>query len=163
MSFFVQSTPAPIPKTKRVASVGILYAAIVTIMALGQLYTFDSFITLITSFHLPVSEAVSYAIAPVIIALEIAAIPFLLRMRLSPAFRVLSMVSGWGVACIWLTVTLWIVSTRQDVTTVGFIGDIGELVPGVWAILFSISLGILSAWASWGMWPFAAKRMVRKN
>lgn len=163
MSIFVLSTPAPLPKTNRVASIAILYAAFLTVMALGQLYTFDDFIALIGTFELPLPNALTYAIGPVLIACEIGAIPFLLRMRLSPAFRVVSMLLGWIVALIWFLFTLWASISNAPITTVGFLGTVGNLTHGVWAILLSIALGVLAAWASWGMWPFITKKSKRKK
>lgn len=163
MSIFVQSTPAPKPKSSRVSSIAILYAALLTIMALGQLYTFDDFVALIGTYALPLPNALVYVIAPLLVACEVGAIPFLLKMHLSPAFRFLSMILGWIVAGVWFLLTFWILISNASVSTIGFLGTAISLAPGVWALLLSIAFGILAAWASWGMWPIATKKKQLKN
>jgi hypothetical protein len=157
MTVFAKTTAAPEPKTRRAFHIALLYAVLLTGMALAQLYTFDEFIEIIPSLSLPVGEALGYLIAPLIVVLEVFALPFLLRMRLSPAFRFVSMLFGWGVPLVWLAISLWLVVTAQPVVTIGFLGGIGELAPGWWAVLVSVALGILAAWASWGMWPVARR------
>lgn len=153
MSVFVKATPAPTPKTDRVKVISLFYAGILVVLALTQLYTFDKFIELIPEFNLPLSETLTFLAAPLLVVCEVFALPFLLRMRLSPAFRFLSMIFGWLVAVIWFFISLWLVTTYQAVATVGFLGTLGDLTPGWWAVFFSIALGILAAWSSWGMWP----------
>lgn len=158
MSFFVKPTPAPTPKSSQVKQISILFAVLLVIMAVAQLFTYEEFIPLVATFNLPVGETLSYLVVPLLIVCEVFALPFLLRMSLSPAFRFVSMVSGWFVAIIWFLMTLWIVSTSQAVETIGFVGTVATLIPGWWAVLFSVALGILAAWASWGMWPIKTKK-----
>ena len=154
MSIFVKAIPAPTAKTKRVIQISLLFAVLLVIMAVAQLFTYEEFIPLIASYNLPLGETATYLIVPLLIVCEVFALPFLLRMSLSPAFRFVSMLCGWLVAAGWFLITLWVVSTAQPVETIGFIGTVGMLIPGWWAVLFSFSLGILATWASWGMWPF---------
>lgn len=158
MSIFVKATLPPLPKTDRVKQIAILYAVVIVIMAVAQLYTFDTFIELIQRFNLPLPESLSYAVAPLLIVCEVFALPFLLRMTISPAFRALSMVCGWLVALKWFFISLWVVATVQPVETIGFLGTVGEVAPGWWAVLMSAALGVLAAWVAWGMWPFPLKK-----
>lgn len=158
MSIFVKATSAPVPKSPQVKQVAILYALLIVVMAVAQLFTFDTFIELTLSFSLPLAGVLVYLVAPLLVVCEVFALPFLLRMSISPAFRVVSMVCGWLVALKWLFITLWLLFTRQSVETVGFLGTIGDLSPGWWAVLFSISLGILAIWSSWGMWPISRSK-----
>lgn len=158
MSVFVKTTAAPAPKTDRVKVIAMLYAILLVGMALAQLYSFDEFIELFVGFNFPLTDTLVYLVAPLLIVCEVFALPFLLRMRLSPAFRVVSMACGWLVALKWFLISLWVVTTAQPVETVGFLGTVGSLTPGWWAVLFSVSLGILAAWASWGMWPLKLKK-----
>lgn len=158
MSVFVKATPAPIPKTSRVNTIALLYAILLVILAVAQLYSFDEFIELFPTYGVFISETLTYLLAPLLIVLEVFALPFLLRMRLSPAFRFVSMVSGWLVALLWLLVSVWILFAVPQAVTAGFLGTVVELVPGWWTALFSISLGILAAWASWGMWPVKRRK-----
>ncbi|MGV9001651.1 MAG: hypothetical protein ACOH18_01705 [Candidatus Saccharimonadaceae bacterium] len=153
MTILAKVSPAPKPRTKRVRQISLLYAGILVVFLVAQLFTFDKFIELIPSFNLPLSDGWSYALAPIIVASELFALPFLLGMKLSIAFRWLSMVLGWLVPALWLYICLWVVLTQPNVESVGFLGTVVDLVPGWWAVMKSLALGVLAAWASWGLWP----------
>lgn len=153
MSIFAQTTPAPRPKSEAVKQIATLYAILLVIMAVCQLFTFETFLTLIPSFNLPLGGLWPYVLGPLVVAAEVFALPFLLRMPLSIAFRALSMALGWIAAGIWLFVSLWVVGTAQPVDTIGFIGTLAPLTPGWWAVCMALALAVLAAWSSWGMWP----------
>ncbi|MFZ1249933.1 MAG: hypothetical protein WAR37_00570 [Candidatus Microsaccharimonas sp.] len=153
MIFFVKATEAPHPKTKESAQVAILYAGILVVFSLAQLFTFEEFTQIILSYNLPFSQTVNFALGPLVIACEVFAVPYLLRMRLSVAFRWLSMVLGWIVPTFWIFTSVWLVSTNTSASTVAFVGSLGQLTPGYWAIAVSLALAIVAAWSSWGLWP----------
>ncbi len=153
MTWFVHTTPAAPPRSKDASRIAILYAIILVGFAVSQLFTFDDFKTLVQAFQLPIGDVWVAALAPAIIAAEVFALPFLLRMPLSPAFRWFSMILSWVVVLLWLGITIWLVASDTVVSTVGFSGTVGELTPGWWAIFVSLALGILAAWSSWGLWP----------
>ena len=153
MSIFVHTMRAPKAKTKDVRRVAILYAIILVVMAVAQLFSFDEFSQLFNSFGLPGGMQYAYFLAAFVVTAEVFALPFLLRMPLSPAFRWVSMVCGWLVAAIWLEVTVWLAFHEGISNNVGFLGTVTDILPGVWAVFITIALGILAAWASWGMWP----------
>lgn len=156
MSVFVKSTPAPVPKTKNIRGVSIGLAAIFVILAVAQLFTFEKFPQVFTQMWLPFADLASVR-AAFIVTFEVLAVPFLLGMRLSPAMRVTSMVSGWLVVALWLMISLWINLTGSVVANSGFLGNTVKLPVGWWSVLFCLALGVLMAWASWGMWPLARK------
>jgi hypothetical protein len=147
------TTPA---KTKESKQIAVVYAVILVAFALAQLYTFDEFIGLIPSLGLPLGEVMIYALVPTIVAAEVFALPFLLRMKLSIGFRWFSMAMGWLVAALWLFIALSVVTRGVEATTIGFLGTVVDLVPGWWAVAVALGLAILTIWASWGLWP--AKR-----
>ena len=153
MSIFVKPTEAPKPRTDASAKISILFAGILVVMAVAQLFTFDTFIPYIQTLHLPLSVGASYALAPVLVISEVFAIPFLLRMWLSPAFRYLSMLLGWVAAFLWVCISSWVAFSSNSVDSIGFLGTVVKIVPGVWAVFFSVALVILAAWSSWGLWP----------
>ena len=158
MSIFVQATDAGKPKTKNVKTIALLYAAVILVFVVAQLFSFEDFMTLLDSFVLPGGSRTAQILAAVIVIAEVFALPFLLRMRLSPAMRVVSMVCGWLVALIWLALSLWVMLSVNAISNIGFLGDVVHLTPGWWTVLFSVALGILAAWASWGMWPMTRKK-----
>lgn len=153
MSILVKASPAPKPRTENVNKIALLYAAILVVFAVAQLFTFDEFVTLFPSFAMPLNESWAYALTPIVIVAEVFALPFLLRMKLSIAFRWFSMMLGWLVAAIWLCVSLWVASAQPEAQTIGFLGTAVNLVPGWWAVCASCALGVLATWSSWGLWP----------
>jgi hypothetical protein len=157
MSFFVQSTAAPHPRTKNIRSVSLFFAGLLILMAVAQLFTFEDFPAIITQMQLPGGELFSPIRAAFIAVLEIAALPFLLSMRLSPLARAVSMFASWAVAVAWLVASLWTNIVLQNTINSGFLGATLSITSGWWTVFFSLALVVLAAWTSWGMWPFRRK------
>lgn len=153
MSFFVQPTIATQPKTTNIRLISLTLAAVFVILAVMQLFKFEDFPAVIAGFWLPGGEPTAKLVAALFVAGEIFALPFLLSMRLSPAMRVCSMVIGWLVLAGWLFLALWANLTTNVVGSMGFFGATLALPVGWWAVFFFAALGVLAAWASWGMWP----------
>ncbi len=162
MSILAKPTEAPAPRSEATKKIATLYAAIITVMLVAQLFSFDEFLALVQNMNLPISMATAYIYVSVLVVAELFAIPFLLRMTLSKAFRVLSMVCGWLVAALWIDLSLWVVLTQPDVDTVGFLGTVVALTPGWWAVSLSVGFGILAIWSSWGLWPGKPKATRKK-
>jgi len=158
MSILAKPTIAPQPRTSDVPKIAFIFAGILLVMVVAQLFTFDTFLTLLLSFNLPISDAMTYFLGAVLVVSEVFALPFLLRMPLSKAFRYFSMGCSWVASLIWIKLTFWVVLTEQAVDTVGFLGTVVGLMPGWWAIFVSVALAILAGWASWGLWPGKRKK-----
>lgn len=141
------------PRTKDSQKIAYLYAALLIIFALCQLYSFDEFLNLLESFWLPGGAPLAHLLGGIIVVSEIFALPYLLRMRLSPIMRIISMILGWVTALIWLILAFWLNLTINAVSNTGFLGTTVRLEPGWWAVLFSVSLCLLAAWTGWGLWP----------
>jgi hypothetical protein len=156
MSFFVKSTSAVVPKTTNVRFISLGLAAIFTTMAVAQLFTFEKFPDVIMQMWLPYG-GLALILAAFIVTLEVVALPFLLFMRLSPAMRVVSMVAGWLGVVAWLGISLWENISGSITANSGLLGDTISLPVGWWSVLVCVALGVLMAWASWGMWPFASR------
>lgn len=154
MSFIVETTPAPRPKTGNVPKVSVALAAVFIVLAVAQLYSYEDFPEVIASLWLPGGDQFAHILAALLVIAEVAAVPFLLMMRLSPAMRVISMVCGWLAVALWLTLSFWINLTVNAVTNSGVLGATIPLMPGWWMIGAFMAMGILVAWASWGLWPF---------
>jgi hypothetical protein len=153
MSIFIQPTVAPEPKSPLTEKIAMLLAGVFVLLAVGQLFSFEDFPAVIEAWHLPsVGAGVAVLLAAFVVVLEVLAIPFLLRMRLSPAMRLVSMSSGWLVGAWWLLVTLW-QNTAGVAANVGLLGATVQLPAGWWAVFFVVAIGVLVAWASWGLWP----------
>lgn len=144
-----------------------LYAALLVIMVVAQLFTFEAFLELFATFELPWGTPFAYTLASVLIAAQVFALPFLLRMTISPAFRWFSLMCAGLVADIWLFVTIWLAIFVPPVSSVGFLGTVVNLEPGLWALFVAVMFGILAIWAAWGLWPLkksgAQKVTLRKK
>lgn len=160
MKLFVTAKPAARPRTDTATKAALIYAFILVVMAVCQLFTFEDFTTLIESYALPFAPWFIAALPAFIVAMEVFALPFLLRMTLSDAFRWLSLLCGWVVPLLWVIVSGWSARTLSgDIfSTIGFLGSLGSIPVGWWAVGFSLSMALLAAWASWGMWPLAPRK-----
>jgi hypothetical protein len=158
MSGFPKPTNAPAPKTRDSAIVAKVYAAILVVMVLLQLFSFPDFVNLFYGFSLPGGHVFAVALAGIVATAEVFAIPFLLGMRLSPAFRAFSMFLGWLAPAIWLFILTSLIVANEAVANSAILGS-KLIVPPSWGLLFlTLALGLLAAWASWGLWPLKHAR-----
>lgn len=141
----------------------LFYAVLIVVMVVAQLFTFEAFLELFASFEFPGGRTTGYVLASVLVAAQVFALPFLLRMAVSPAFRMFSLLSAGLVADIWLFVTLWLAIVQPTVANVGFLGTVVETMPGWWAVCIALAFGILATWAAWGMWPQTQTRGAKKT
>ena len=122
-------------------------------MVVAQLFTLEEFMEYVTQLQLPFTQTMEYLFVPLLIITEIFAIPFLLRMRLSPAMRAVSMALGLIAAIAWIFFNAWIVVQGVPVDSVGFLGTVIAIMPGWWAVFVSVALLLLAMWSSWGLLP----------
>lgn len=138
------------PRTYQSGQMAVLLAGMYTVMSLAQLFTFEDFVVLIGQV-LPVGD-LSLAVASVVVSMEVFAIPFLLRMHLSDLFRWISMVFGWVTSLLWVLVAYLSVNIYPSPASTAMFGGL-PVEPGWWTVLFSLGVGILVIWSSWGLWP----------
>ena len=146
MSFFVQATPPPKPRTPNIQTVSLLAAAIIAVMVLTQLFSFEDFPAVISSLWLPGGEFTTKVLTAILVIAEVLALPFLLALRLSPLFRVVSMTLGWIVVLLWTLLTVWENLAVGTISNSGIFGATIPLPVGWWSVLFSLALGVLVAW-----------------
>lgn len=158
MRFFVTATAASEPKTDNAPKVALFFAAIILGMVIAQLFHFEDFVPLVEGFNLPGSIMAAHLFASCIVVLEVAALPFLLRMRLSPAMRFMSMVSGWSAVILWLLVQAYLNVQYPGADNSGLLGTVVEVSVGWWTVFLFAAFGVLSAWASWGLWPLSSQK-----
>ena len=121
-------------------------------MAVAQLYKYEKFPEVFTGIGLPGGVVWSPIYAALIVTGEVLALPFLLRMSLSPAMRLVSMVAGWLVVAGWLAITI----TTNVAGYTGNSGILGATLPtvsGWWTVCLFMVLGVLAGWCAWTMWP----------
>ncbi|MNR47772.1 hypothetical protein D3C85_1669190 [compost metagenome] len=93
--------------------------------------------------------------------LEVAALPFLLRMPLSLAMRFVSMASGWLVVVFWLAVQVYLNVNGISSDNSGLLGTVVETNVSWMTVFGLLLLGAFAAWISWGMWPLAHRKVTR--
>jgi hypothetical protein len=150
MSGFIKAFEAAVPQTKESGYVAILYAALLTGMVVAQLFTFEDFIILFQDMF---GRSTGMIVAALIVVIEVFALPFLLRIPLSKAFRYFSLGLAGIAAVFWLFVTTWEVIVKPSVTATGLLGTLDPLGPGAWAISFTSALTVLAVWSIWGLLP----------
>jgi len=153
MSFFVNATEAKHPKTKNSQVAAMILAAFLIVMVVGQLFTYEKFAEVINGFDFFPSKETSTIAAALIVIFEVASLPFLLRMRLSPLARVISVVAGWLVLLFWFGMSIWLNITFSLAPNSGVLGDTVHLPIGEWMISFFGVLILLDLWACDGLWP----------
>jgi hypothetical protein len=155
MSIFVKSTEAKKPKLESSKWAALLLAGILIVMLVGQLFTFEKFPAVLQGLGFFSSEGGSRIAAALIVIFELAALPFLLRMRLSPFARVSSMCAGWLVLLYWFVTAICLNASLNISDNSGVLGGTVAIPVGAWMITFFMALGVLHGWASYGMWPLA--------
>lgn len=153
MVTFARTTPPPKVKNSKTPFVALALAGLCIVMAVGQLYAFEEFVPLLTSFGLGGGEARATVIASLLVTGEVFALPFLLRMHVSPLMRIVSMVAGWLVSITWIYITVSVALSVNAVNDAGFLGGALALPFGWWSVAYVVLLALLTAWVSWKMWP----------
>jgi len=157
MSILVQAEAPPPDKTTSIQSIALGLAGLYAIMATLQLYAFEKFVPLIESFWLPGGRLTGYLVAVAIVVSEVMALPYLLRLHLSPAMRFVSMVLSFVVPLVWMWLSVWLMLTVNVVANLGVLGVELPVPPGWWAPLFMVAVLILAVWVAWGRWPLRTK------
>lgn len=152
MSLFLKAEDATPVKSRSSLIASLLLAAILVAMSMAQLYSFEDFILIVSGF-LPYGASESAGVwAALLIVAQIGALPFLLSMRLSPAFRMLSMALGWLALLAWLVVSFRLsISSGQGMS--GVLGSVIDLPSGLWMFYFFLGLLGLNLMANIGRWP----------
>lgn len=161
MSFFVKATAAPKPKSSNIRKLGIGLSTLYAMMAITQLFSMPAFIDVIFQINMP-SITVAAIAAGLLIASEIAAIPFLLGLKLSPLMRLVSLKAGYVVIIAWLVLSI-INITSSAAQTLGLFGGDVLIVPGWWVLWYLLGLMIVQIWVSWGWWPKELTKLRKKR
>ncbi len=158
MSGFPKPTKAPAPRTRDAGLVAKIYAAILAVMVLLQMFNFPELINIFYGFWLPGGQVLAVALAGIVVTAEVLAVPFLLGMRLSPAFRVFSMGLGLLAPAIWLYSLISVIASTNAVRNSGILGSKVVVPPSLTVVFLVVALELLAIWAAWGLWPFRTKK-----
>jgi hypothetical protein len=157
MKFFVSPTAAPVPTSDEIKWGAWALAAVLGLMALAQLFSFEKFIPFLSTLNLPGGEFTAYVGGSLLVITEVSAIPYLLRMELSPLMRMLSIVAGYVAIVGWLVIQVILSVRTPHALNNGLLGASVHLPAGWWAVILLLALGGLAAWVSRNMWPLAVR------
>lgn len=121
----------------------LLLATGVAAMVSCQLMTFEKFIPIIQSFALPGGSSTGRLMVALIVAGEILSLPFLLRMNLSPLFRLFSAILCASTPLLWSIIIIWAYSSEATTAGTGFFGSLIKAQLGLWSLVYC--LGWLAA------------------
>jgi membrane-associated HD superfamily phosphohydrolase len=103
----------------------------------------------LNQYRLPGGQVFTQIVAVVIVASEIFALPFLLRMRLSRAARGASILVGFMAVFTWLSLLDWSLMEHQNHTQSGLFGTMFVQVNTLAAFAFVVGLSGLIIWCFW--------------
>lgn len=146
----VHATSAAPARTRGALIASYVTAALLVTVTLLQLFRFEYMPDVVREYELFGMGAESLIVAAILVTVQVAALPFLLRLPLSPLARVLSMIAGWIAVAAWLVIAVWVSHRDIFAVTDGFL----ELRIGWWYVWFWLGVAALTIWASWGQWPF---------
>lgn len=139
----VKATEPPRVTKTSLLAVPYSLAAAIALMLLAMLITFDKFVTSIDSYMINGVYAKLFATG--IILSLLFALPFLLRMRLSPLARAGSILCSLAAPVMLLYLTL--LSLNYGITADSYTYSLSKLYAHTWAYAFGIFLFALSVWS----------------
>lgn len=120
----VKATDAPKIKNQKLLVVPYLTALILLAMVLTQLVTFDKFVPILQDYNLNGGQTMTKLTAAVIVISELFALPFLLRLRLSPLARICSAILGFVAAVLWLGLSIVGIAHHAVLSNTGLFGSL---------------------------------------
>lgn len=153
----IVAIPADQPRSTAYRNIAWIYAAVLTIMAVGQLFSFEKFIPLMTDYALPGGHGTGMLIAGLAVVAEVFALPFLLRMPLSPLMRWFSLVCSLLIAGLWLGLAITALTYSSTIHNSGMLGLKVVVPAGVASLILSLIIGVLAIYSAVGLWPGSKK------
>jgi hypothetical protein len=150
---FANAQDAPAVRTNYATKVGFVYAVVLILMTIGQLYAFEKFIPLIADYWLPGGHGTATLVAGIIVITEVFSLPYLLRMRVSPLMRWLGLVCSILVPLIWFVLSLVAISQTIAITNSGMLGAKVNVHAGLLQLVVTVAVAALAATSAHGLWP----------
>lgn len=163
MDKHIKAAGANPPREKNYVYVAWVYAAILVVMVFVQLFAFEEFVPLIRNYWLESPLILTTLVACVIVFMEIFALPFLLRMKLSPLMRWFSMACGVLVAIGWFKFGLISAWYGYAIENSGLLGSKLVVPAGGTLMLIGLGLLLLAGLSAYGLWPHAAAKKRSKK
>lgn len=151
----IRAVAADEPRSVVARNIAWIYAAVLVVMVVGQLFSFEKFIPLIESYALPGGTRTALLVAGLIVTTEVFALPFLLRMPVSPLMRWLSLLCGAVAAAMWLGLAIFAMMSAQSLDNSGMLGTKIAIPAGFVQLCLSGILAVLAAMSIIGLWSSA--------
>lgn len=110
---------------------------VMTALALLQLFQFEDFPAVIESMGMPGGAVAAFLLAALFPLLEIASLPYLFSMRVSPLVRQVSRTACLVVGVLWLIVCLWTSVTKGTGADSGIFGASLSTTSGWWSVVLA--------------------------
>jgi len=149
MMRFARTTAAPTVKYAYLRGLSIVYAGVLVVCATAQLFEYETFADVIGGLGLGFDELTSVLLAALIVIGEVMALPFLLSVRVSALFRIVSAAASVSAACVWLYVGL----AARPTDNVGLLGSTIPLGPGWWLVCVGVAMLAAASVGVWNMPP----------
>lgn len=143
---------ASFPKANISPTVNIIcyvLAIVIISMVVSQLMTIEKFLPIIENYQLPGGLQTTKLVVFLSATCGIFSLPFLLRMRLSPLFRICSAAVLNVFALIWVGLGLWIYSTNPPLIGTGLLGGLLKSIPGEVVLPFASVLLMATICTTW--------------
>lgn len=147
---------ASAPRFKAASTFAWVYAAVLVLMAVSQLFGFEDFIPLMSGYGEAGGYGTAVLISSLIVFTEVFALPFLLGMPLSPLMRWVSLTCSLLAPAIWVKLAILAMMTGL-VANSGLMGSALSIPTGVPALVVSLVVTALAIVSAWGMWPHRRK------
>lgn len=156
--FFAEAVKAPVPRAPWVVSVSIGYALILTVMSLAQLFTLEDVIPIVKDYWFPGGAGVATLFVGGVVAAQVFSLPYLLRMAISPLFRVFGMVLSFVAPLMWLGAAVYAMATDRVLVNGGMLGEKLAIPADASQVAVAILLLVLAAVCAYGLLGRSARK-----
>lgn len=156
--FFVDAVAAPQPKAKWVIPVSLGYAVVLTGMSLAQLFTLEDLIPIVNDYWLPGGAGAASLFTCVVIVAQIFALPYLLRMTISPLLRIVGAVLSFVAPLMWLGVAIYALATNRVLENGGLLGEKVPIPADGLQVAGAVILIVLAAASAYGLFELGTRK-----
>ena len=153
----IKATPPPKLLDKKLYRLAVVYALVIVVCMLGQLFRFDNIIATAAEADRPIGQ-LAVVFWTVLQVLQLFALPFLLRVRVSRLMRIVSLVAAMIVPVFWAVITGWQLSVANP--NLGIFGTEVEMLNVWWISAIATVIGIAGASAAIGSIAASKKQLV---
>ncbi len=122
---------------------------LIIVMVVSQLMTIEKLLPIMESYQLPGGVPAAKTVVFLLATCGIFSLPFLLRMNLSPLFRIFSALLLNIYAIIWIKLGIWITISAPLLVGTGMFGSFFKTIPANVVLPFGVLLFICTLLVTW--------------